>query len=246
MSANQNTRPAMNREPVREDQGEHRCPNVARAPLKVGLMLPTGEGEMAGGTARWNNIKTMVLQAEAGGFGSIWIADHLLFDFGDPGVPPAGVWECWALLAALAAVTTRVELGALVSCTNFRNPALLAKMADTVDEISGGRLILGLGAGCNEHEFRAFAPGATVPRSYRSKAEPAARASARRPIRRLLEHLQRQSGCEAYPGAGSHGHRLCQGGPRPADVPADSHRACSNYSIEGNRATPRRRHTIAE
>ena len=131
-------------------------PERSVRPLKVGLMLPTGEGQMAGGTARWNDIKTMVLQAEAGGFDSIWIQDHLLFDFGDPGVPPAGIWECWSLLAALAAVTTRVELGALVACTSFRNPALLAKMADTVDEISGGRLILGLGAGYNEHEFRAF------------------------------------------------------------------------------------------
>jgi len=130
-------------------------PERTARPLKVGLFLPTGEGDMAGGTPRWNNIKTMVQQA-AWGFDSIWVQDHLLFDYGDPGVRPTGVWECWSLLAALAAVTTRVELGALVACTSFRNPALLAKMADTVDEISGGRLILGLGAGYHEPEFRAF------------------------------------------------------------------------------------------
>jgi len=128
-------------------------PERTARPLKVGLFLPTGEGDMAGGTPRWNNIKTMVQQA-AWGFDSIWVQDHLLFDYGDPGVRPTGVWECWSLLAALAAVTTRVELGALVACTSFRNPALLAKMADTVDEISGGRLILGLGAGYHEPEFR--------------------------------------------------------------------------------------------
>ena len=68
----------------------------------------------------------------------------------------AGPWEAWALLAALAAATSRIELGPLVACTAFHNPAVLAKRADTIDEISGGRFILGLGAGWNETEFRAF------------------------------------------------------------------------------------------
>ena len=87
---------------------------------------------------------------------SLWVADHLLGEFGEPGDPPQGMWEAWSVLSALAVATTRVELGPLVACTSFRNPTLLAKMADTLDEISGGRLVLGLGAGYHEREYRAF------------------------------------------------------------------------------------------
>src|SRR5215813_5687580 len=116
--------------------------------------------EFGGSATRWNEFKMMVQHAEAVGFDSLWLCDHLLYDFGArtgiSGVPSSGVWECWSMLSSVAAVTTRVEIGTLVSCTSFRNPALLAKMADTVDEISGGRLILGLGGGYEETEFRAF------------------------------------------------------------------------------------------
>ena len=96
----------------------------------------------------------MARVAEAVGLDSIWVGDHLLYDL--PGIGPRGPWEAWTSLAALAEVTDRVELGPLVAATAFHQPQMLAKMAATVDEISGGRLILGLGAGWNEHEFRAF------------------------------------------------------------------------------------------
>jgi probable F420-dependent oxidoreductase len=131
----------------------------ATRPLKIGLMLPLEEH--GDGTAtRWIDLKLMAQKAEAVGFDSLWLPDHLTYDFaavaGISDVPPWGMWECWSMLSSLAAVTARIELGTFVACTSFRNPALLAKMADTVDEISGGRLTLGLGAGYQETDFRAF------------------------------------------------------------------------------------------
>jgi probable F420-dependent oxidoreductase len=123
-------------------------------PIRLGLYIPNGDGEMGAGNRRWRDVLTLAQRAEEVGFDAVWVADHLLFRF--EGVAPQGRWECWSLLAALAACTSRVQLGPLVSCVSFRNPALLAKIAATVDEISGGRLVLGLGAGWHEPEYRAF------------------------------------------------------------------------------------------
>jgi probable F420-dependent oxidoreductase len=96
----------------------------------------------------------MARAAEDAGFDSIWLGDHLLYR-GDGG-PERGPWEAWTMLAALGAVTERVELGPLVACAAFHPPGLIAKMAATVAEVTGGRFVLGLGAGWNEEEFRAF------------------------------------------------------------------------------------------
>jgi probable F420-dependent oxidoreductase len=123
-------------------------------PLAVGIFFPHVEREMAGRTPRWADVLAVAQTAEAMGFDSFWLPDHLLFR--PEGEEPQGQWECWTLLAAVAACTSTIAIGPFVSCTGFRNPALLAKMADTVDEISGGRLILGLGAGWNEAEYTAF------------------------------------------------------------------------------------------
>jgi probable F420-dependent oxidoreductase len=110
---------------------------------------------LGGATAGWSNLLDLARRAEDLGFDSLWLPDHVLLGRDDES-HAIGAWECWSLLAALAAATSLVELGALVTCTPFRNPALLAKMASTVDEISGGRLVLGLGAGWAESEFHAF------------------------------------------------------------------------------------------
>jgi alkanesulfonate monooxygenase SsuD/methylene tetrahydromethanopterin reductase-like flavin-dependent oxidoreductase (luciferase family) len=125
-------------------------PLSGRRPLAVGIQLPEVEWE-----ARWPDLRALAIRAEELGFDSIWYGDHLLYR--RPGDERArGPWEAWSVLAGLAAVTSRILIGPLVAATAFHNPAMLAKKAATVDEISGGRLVVGLGAGWNETEFRAF------------------------------------------------------------------------------------------
>jgi probable F420-dependent oxidoreductase len=125
-----------------------------RRPFKIGLFVPHFELPWNGSTLRWAEMAALARRAEEIGFDSFWVPDHLLYRF--PQVHPQGAWDAWSLLAAVAATTERMEIGPLVACTSFRNPTLIAKMADTIDEISGGRLILGLGAGWHEPEYTAF------------------------------------------------------------------------------------------
>ncbi|MFO7547580.1 MAG: LLM class flavin-dependent oxidoreductase [Acidimicrobiia bacterium] len=116
--------------------------------MRVGIQLPEVER-----VVRWPEIRGMAEAIEGLGFDSIWVGDHLLYE--EEGVR-SGPWEAWTQLAAVAAVTRRVELGPLVAALPFHEPAVLAKIVATVDEVSGGRLMVGVGAGWNEVEFRAF------------------------------------------------------------------------------------------
>jgi probable F420-dependent oxidoreductase len=122
--------------------------------MKVGVVMPIGHDDPTGRVPGWAEIRDAAHAAEEAGFDSIWVYDHLLFRFGDE--PTTGIHEAWTILSALAAETTRPDLGVLVLAMPFRNPALLAKMATTLDEVSGGRLILGVGCGWHEPEFDAF------------------------------------------------------------------------------------------
>lgn len=117
-------------------------------PLLVGIQLPEVERIVS-----WPEVRDIATTAEDVGFDSIWVGDHLLYK---TAAQAKGPWEAWSILAAIAAITDRVRIGPLVSATSFHSPAMLAKKAVTVDEISDGRLILGLGAGWNQVEFEAY------------------------------------------------------------------------------------------
>src|SRR3954452_671174 len=127
-------------------------PMIARRPgrpLGVGIQLPEVEREV-----RWPELRAIARTAEDVGFDSIWLGDHLLYR--DSGGSARGPWEAWTTLAGLAEATERVVLGPLVAASAFHSPFMLAKLAATVDDISGGRLVLGLGAGWNPVEFAAL------------------------------------------------------------------------------------------
>jgi alkanesulfonate monooxygenase SsuD/methylene tetrahydromethanopterin reductase-like flavin-dependent oxidoreductase (luciferase family) len=121
--------------------------------VRIGLALPIAEDDGGGTVIPYASIREMALTAEAAGLDSIWVYDHLLFRFDGE---TSGLYEAWTMLTALAEATSRVHLGVLVLCTEFRNPALLAKMAGTLDAISDGRLILGIGSGWHDPEYVAF------------------------------------------------------------------------------------------
>jgi alkanesulfonate monooxygenase SsuD/methylene tetrahydromethanopterin reductase-like flavin-dependent oxidoreductase (luciferase family) len=130
--------------------------------MRIGVILPMSLSDGPGRMPTWPQVRAFGQHAEAIGLDSVWVCDHLWSGRSDDpaggtaGGTAEGIHEGWTIMAALAASTSRVELGQLVMCASFRRPGLLAKMATTADMVSGGRLILGLGAGWYDPEYEAF------------------------------------------------------------------------------------------
>jgi len=123
--------------------------------MKIGIRVePFAPGTKPRVALPYSKIRELAQMADSGGLDSIWVSDHMFYRF-EPDVTE-GPWECWTLLSAFAECTSRVEIGTMVLSNPFRNPALLAKMAHTLDEISSSRLILGVGTGWHQPEFDAF------------------------------------------------------------------------------------------
>jgi len=123
-------------------------------PFKIGVFIPHLELPWREKGPSWTEISAIAKRAEEIGFDSVWLPDHLTHRFDK--VREQGGMDVWSLMSAIAAITTTIEIAPLVACTSFRNPALIAKTADTIDEISGGRFTLGLGAGWHKPEYDAF------------------------------------------------------------------------------------------
>ena len=121
--------------------------------MSFGLMVPMREDAMGGKTPRYADLLTMAESAREVGFEALWFADHLSFQQDDKTI---GTWEAWTLMSAVAQAIPDMQIGPLVSCAGFRNPGLVAKMAEMIDEISNGRFILGMGAGWNKPEYEQF------------------------------------------------------------------------------------------
>ena len=123
-------------------------------PMGIGLMMPISEEAAFGGTPHFSDIVEMAEIARDIGVDTLWFADH--FTFGTPEEGQRGVWEAFTVMAAVAARVPDVKIGSLVACTGFRNPGVIAKMTEAIDDISGGRFILGLGAGWHQPEYDQF------------------------------------------------------------------------------------------
>ncbi|HEX5828197.1 MAG TPA: LLM class flavin-dependent oxidoreductase [Candidatus Limnocylindrales bacterium] len=176
--------------------------------MKIGLNLPTWP-RRDGTWASWTGIRRLALRAEAMGVDTLWVPDHLQRETASRGM--FGFHECWTILTATAEATSRIGIGPFIACTGFRNPALLAKMAMTLDEVSGGRLVLGLGSGVPERDpsWRAF--GFDTARPIRRYAESA----------EVVTRLLRETAPLTFDGelVRTAGAELIPRGPRPSGIP---------------------------
>src|SRR3990172_7828616 len=121
--------------------------------MEIGVILPAAQTGARDGTPGWQTVRSFAQYAESCGLDSVWMFDHF---FDRSRAWTQGMQEAWTIVAAVAAVTQRAQIGTLALCSSFRSPGLVAQLAATADEVSGGRLILGLGAGWYDEEYRAF------------------------------------------------------------------------------------------
>ena len=122
--------------------------------LEIGLVLPTGEVFLDGPAPRWTEIRDLAIRAEQSGFDTVWVADELLWRSAEGS--SQGFWECVAMTGAVAAATSGVKVGTWILSALHRNPGITAKAVETLDEISDGRFVFGLGAGHAGSQARAF------------------------------------------------------------------------------------------
>ncbi|HEY4189686.1 MAG TPA: LLM class flavin-dependent oxidoreductase [Candidatus Limnocylindrales bacterium] len=122
--------------------------------LEIGLVLPTGDTFVDGPTPRWVEIRDLAIRAEEIGFDTLWVADELLWR--PAAKPPQGFWECVAMTGAVAAATSRIKVGTWILSALHRNPGITAKVVETLDEVTGGRFVFGLGAGHAGGQAHAF------------------------------------------------------------------------------------------
>jgi alkanesulfonate monooxygenase SsuD/methylene tetrahydromethanopterin reductase-like flavin-dependent oxidoreductase (luciferase family) len=122
--------------------------------LEVGLVLPMGDSFVDGTTVRWTEIRDLAVRAEEIGFHTVWTADELLWR--PEGRGPQGWWECVAMTGAVAAATSKIKVGTWILSALHHNPGILAKAVETLDEISGGRFVFGLGTGHAGRQGHAF------------------------------------------------------------------------------------------
>ena len=123
-------------------------------PFEIGLVLPMGDVFGDGPTARWVDIRALALRAEEIGFDVVWTVDELLWR--SPDRDPQGFWECVAMTGAVAAATSRIKVGTWILSALHRNPGITAKAVETIDEISSGRFVFGLGSGHAGRQAHAF------------------------------------------------------------------------------------------
>ncbi|MEO7664866.1 MAG: LLM class flavin-dependent oxidoreductase [Candidatus Limnocylindrales bacterium] len=121
---------------------------------EIGLVLPMGDSFIDGATVRWSAIRDLAIRAEEIGFDTVWTADELLWR--PEGGRVQGWWDCLAMTGAVAAATSRIKVGSWILSALHHNPAILAKAVETLDEISGGRFVFGLGAGHAGRQGHAF------------------------------------------------------------------------------------------